>query len=147
MRFIFAGFCLFLSFSVSAQKKPNIVLILADDLGIGDLGAYGQKIIQTPNIDRLAAGGLKFTQFYSGTSVCAPSRSALMTGQHTGHTYVRGNKEIVPEGQEPLADSVQTLAMLLKGAGYTTGAFGKWGLGMVGTTGDPNRKGFDEFRV
>lgn len=121
------------------------MLILADDLGIGDLGAYGQQIIQTPNIDRLAARGLKFTQFYSGTSVCAPSRSALMTGQHTGHTYIRGNKEISPEGQEPLADSVQTLAMLLKKAGYTTGAFGKWGLGMVGTTGDPNRKGFDEF--
>lgn len=146
MRFIFATLCFLLSFSVSAQqKKPNIVLILADDLGIGDLGTYGQKIIQTPNIDHLAAGGLKFTQFYSGTSVCAPSRSALMTGQHTGHTYIRGNKEIMPEGQEPLADSVQTLAMLLKNAGYTTGAFGKWGLGMVGTTGDPNRKGFDEF--
>src|SRR5690606_27045205 len=100
---------------------------------IGDLGAYGQKIIQTPNIDRLAAGGLKFTQFYSGTSVCAPSRSALMTGRHTGHTYIRGNKEMEPEGQEPLADSVQTLAMHLKKAGYTTGAFGKWGLGMVGS--------------
>ncbi|WP_367913854.1 arylsulfatase [Leadbetterella sp. DM7] len=146
MRFIFAGLCLLLSFPASAQqKKPNIVLILADDLGIGDIGTYGQKIIQTPNIDRLAAGGLKFTQFYSGTSVCAPSRSALLTGQHTGHTYIRGNKEIMPEGQEPLADSVQTLAMLLKSAGYTTGAFGKWGLGMTGTTGDPNRKGFDEF--
>jgi len=146
MRFIFASLCFLLSFSASAQqKKPNIVLIVADDLGIGDLGAYGQKFIQTPNIDRLAEQGLKFTQFYAGTSVCAPSRSALMTGQHTGHTYVRGNKEIVPEGQEPLADSVQTLAMLLKKAGYTTGAFGKWGLGMVGTSGDPNRKGFDEF--
>ncbi len=146
MKFIFATLCFLLSFSVSAQqKKPNIVLILSDDLGIGDLGTYGQKIIPTPNIDRLAAGGLKFTQFYSGTSVCAPSRSALMTGQHTGHTYIRGNKEIEPEGQEPLADSVQTLAMHLKKAGYTTGAFGKWGLGMVGTTGDPNRKGWDEF--
>lgn len=145
-------FSVYLLFSIGGlftataqQKKPNIVLILADDLGIGDLGAYGQKVIQTPNIDGLAARGLKFTQFYSGTSVCAPSRSALMTGQHTGHTYVRGNKEIMPEGQEPLADSVQTLAMLLKKAGYTTGAFGKWGLGMAGTTGDPNRKGFDEF--
>lgn len=143
---LFFSASLLLAFTATAQqKKPNIVLILADDLGIGDLGAYGQKIIQTPNIDRLAAHGLKFTQFYSGTTVCAPSRSALMTGQHTGHTYVRGNKEIKPEGQEPLADSVQTLAMLLKKAGYTTGAFGKWGLGMVGTTGDPNRKGFDEF--
>lgn len=138
--------CLLQPLTLSAQQKqPNIVLILADDLGIGDLGAYGQKIIQTPNIDRLAAGGLKFTQFYSGTSVCAPSRSALMTGRHTGHTYIRGNKEMEPEGQEPLADSVQTLAMHLKKAGYTTGAFGKWGLGMVGSSGDPNRKGFDEF--
>lgn len=138
--------CLLQPLTLSAQQKqPNIVLILADDLGIGDLGAYGQKIIQTPNIDRLAAGGLKFTQFYSGTSVCAPSRSALMTGRHTGHTYIRGNKEIEPEGQEPLADSVQTLAMHLKKAGYTTGAFGKWGLGMVGSSGDPNHKGFDEF--
>lgn len=137
---------LLLSFTAPAQQKPpNIVLILADDLGIGDLGVYGQKIIRTPNIDGLAAGGLKFTQFYAGTSVCAPSRSALMTGQHTGHTYIRGNKEIMPEGQEPLADSVQTMAMLLKKAGYVTGAFGKWGLGMVGTSGDPNRKGFDEF--
>lgn len=138
--------CLLLSFTATAQlKKPNIVLIMADDLGIGDLGVYGQKLISTPNIDRLAANGLKFTQFYTGTSVCAPSRSALMTGQHTGHTYIRGNKEIQPEGQEALADSVQTLAMLLQEAGYTTGAFGKWGLGMVGTSGDPNRKGFDEF--
>lgn len=127
------------------HQKPNIVLILADDLGIGDLGTYGQQYIQTPNIDKLSANGVQFSQFYSGTSVCAPSRSSLMTGQHTGHTYIRGNKELEPEGQEPLADSVQTLAMLLQGAGYVTGAFGKWGLGMVGTYGDPNRKGFDEF--
>src|SRR5699024_9602881 len=90
-------------------KRPNIVFILADDLGYGDLGAYGQQIIQTPNLDRLAKEGVRFTNFYSGTSVCAPSRSSLMTGQHTGHTYIRGNKEIEPEGQEPLADSVQTL--------------------------------------
>ncbi len=142
----FSIFCLLLSFTATAQqKKPNIVLIMADDLGVGDLGVYGQKLISTPNIDRLAANGLKFTQFYAGTSVCAPSRSALMTGQHTGHTYIRGNKEIQPEGQEALADSVQTLAMLLQKAGYATGAFGKWGLGMVGSSGEPNRKGFDEF--
>lgn len=127
------------------QKKPNIVLIMADDLGIGDLGSYGQKIIQTPNLDRLGQQGLRFDNFYSGTSVCAPSRSALMTGQHTGHTHIRGNKEIEPEGQEPLADSVRTIAMNLQEAGYVTAAFGKWGLGMVGSTGSPNRKGFDEF--
>jgi len=133
---------------VSAQKndqKPNIVFILADDLGYGDLGVYGQKIIKTPNIDRLAQDGILFTEFYAGTSVCAPSRSSLLTGQHTGHTYIRGNKEIEPEGQEPLVDSVQTYAQLLQEKGYTTGAFGKWGLGMVGTSGAPDKKGFDTF--
>ncbi|SEK32374.1 arylsulfatase [Parapedobacter koreensis] len=129
----------------SARKPPNIVFILADDLGYGDLGCYGQHKIHTPYIDRLATEGMRFTQFYAGTAVCAPSRSALLTGQHTGHTYVRGNKEIQPEGQEPLADSVQTFAQLLQSVGYATGAFGKWGLGMVGTSGDPIRKGFDEF--
>ncbi len=128
-----------------AQNRPNIVFILADDLGYGDLGVYGQTAIETPHLDRLAQQGMRFMQFYAGTTVCAPSRSALLTGQHTGHTYIRGNKEIQPEGQEPLADSVQTFAQLLQQAGYTTGAFGKWGLGMVGTTGDPNRKGFDVF--
>ncbi|MEI5983653.1 UNVERIFIED_CONTAM: Arsa [Trichonephila clavipes] len=130
---------------VQAQQKPNIVLILADDLGIGDIGPYGQQKISTPNLDKLADAGMKFSNFYAGTSVCAPSRSSLMTGQHTGHTYVRGNKEIEPEGQEPLADSIRTFAMILQEHGYKTGAFGKWGLGMVGTSGDPNRKGFDEF--
>ena len=126
-------------------QQPNIVFILADDLGYMDLGTYGQTKIQTPHIDALAKKGLKFTDFYAGTSVCAPSRASLMSGQHTGHTHIRGNKEIEPEGQEPLADSVTTIAMLLKNAGYVTGAFGKWGLGMVGTSGDPNHKGFDEF--
>jgi len=141
----FSCFLLSASQNAEAQQKPNIVLIVADDLGIGDLGVYGQRHIRTPNIDRLAANGVTFSQFYAGTSVCAPSRSSLMTGQHTGHTYIRGNREIKPEGQEPLADSVRTLAMLLQEAGYATGAFGKWGLGMVGTSGDPNRKGFGEF--
>ncbi|PUV26375.1 MULTISPECIES: arylsulfatase [Sphingobacterium] len=132
-------------FAQNGSKRPNIVFIMADDLGYGDLGAYGQVKIETKHIDSLASSGMKFDNFYAGTSVCAPSRSSLMTGQHTGHTYVRGNKEIEPEGQEPLADSVQTIAMLLQKAGYTTGAFGKWGLGMVGTTGAPDQKGFDEF--
>ncbi|WP_245893714.1 arylsulfatase [Sphingobacterium gobiense] len=131
--------------STAQQRKPNIVFILADDLGIGDIGSYGQEKIKTPNLDKLASRGIRFENFYSGTSVCAPSRSALMTGQHTGHTYIRGNKEIQPEGQEPLADSITTVATLLKKVGYTTGAFGKWGLGMVGTSGDPLKKGFDEF--
>lgn len=127
------------------RTRPNIVLILADDLGYGDIGAYGQEKIHTPYIDRLAREGMRFTDFYAGTTVCAPSRSALLTGQHTGHTYIRGNKEVAPEGQEPLTDSVQTFAQLLQEAGYVTGAFGKWGLGMVGSSGEPNRKGFDEF--
>ncbi len=132
-------------FSQQHAPSPNIIFILADDLGYGDLGCYGQQLIETPHIDRLAADGMRFTQFYAGATVCAPSRSALMTGQHTGHTYIRGNKEIQPEGQYPLADSVQTFAQLLQEVGYATGAFGKWGLGMVGTSGAPDRKGFDTF--
>ncbi len=129
-----------------AEKKlPNIVYILADDLGYGDLSCYGQTRFTTPNIDKLAETGMKFTNHYSGCTVCAPSRSALMTGQHTGHTYIRGNKEVKPEGQFPLKDEIVTLAEVLKKAGYATGAFGKWGLGGPGTEGDPNMQGFDEF--
>lgn len=145
MKNLFFILCFFSLQLQAQQQKPNIVFILADDLGIGDIGVYGQTKIKTPNLDKLAARGVRFTNFYAGTSVCAPSRSSLMTGQHTGHTYVRGNKEIEPEGQEPLADSVRTFAMVLQENGYKTGAFGKWGLGMVGTSGDPNKKGFDEF--
>ncbi|MDO7136002.1 MULTISPECIES: arylsulfatase [Algibacter] len=127
------------------QSPPNIIYILADDMGIGDLGAYGQKIIQTPNLDKLAARGIKFTQHYSGSAVCAPSRSTLMTGQHTGHTPIRGNKEagLGLEGQVPIPDNTLTLAEILKERGYATGMFGKWGLGFG--TGDPNNQGFDEF--
>lgn len=125
-------------------KKPNIIYILADDLGYGDLSCYGQQKFKTPNIDRLAAEGKLFTQHYAGTTVCAPSRSALMTGLHTGHTYVRGNRGI-NGGQYPLPDSAVTLAELLKEVGYVTGAFGKWGLGYPGSEGDPVKQGFDEF--
>ncbi|WP_338870660.1 arylsulfatase [Spirosoma sp. SC4-14] len=128
-----------------AANRPNIIFILADDLGYGDVGVNGQKLIKTPNIDRLAREGMQFTQFYAGTSVCAPSRSSLMTGKHTGHTYIRGNKEVKPEGQQPIADSVVTVAELLKKGGYTTAAFGKWGLGPVGSEGDPLKQGFDRF--
>ncbi|HTN09267.1 arylsulfatase [Agriterribacter sp.] len=135
----------FLSLTTFAQTKPNIVFILADDMGYGDLGCYGQKQIETPHIDQLAAGGIRFTQFYTGTSVCAPSRSALLTGQHTGHTPVRGNYEIQPEGQLPLPDSAYTMAEMLKHAGYVTGGFGKWGLGYPGSEGTPNQQGFDRF--
>jgi len=126
-------------------QQPNIIYILADDLGYGDLSCYGQKLFKTPNIDQLAESGIKFTQHYSGSTVCAPSRSALMTGQHTGHTYIRGNKEVKPEGQHPLKDEAFTIAESLKAIGYVTGAFGKWGLGSPASEGDPNNQGFDVF--
>ena len=127
------------------EKPINIIYILADDLGYGDLSCYGQKKYQTPNIDRLAATGMQFTQHYSGSTVCAPSRSSLMTGLHTGHTYIRGNKEVQPEGQHPLPDSISTIAEVLQSNGYVTGAFGKWGLGFPNSQGDPTKQGFDTF--
>ncbi len=129
----------------NSEEKPNIIYIIADDLGYGDLSCYGQKLFQTPNIDRLAAEGIRFTHHYSGTTVSAPSRSSLMTGQTTGHTPIRGNKEWKPEGQWPMPDSAITLAEILKEAGYVTGAFGKWGLGYPGSEGEPLKQGIDEF--
>jgi arylsulfatase A len=126
-------------------RPPNVIYILADDLGYGDLGCYGQKKFATPNIDRLAREGARFTSFYSGNTVCAPSRSALLTGQHTGHTPVRGNAEIFPEGQEPMPASAITIPEVLREAGYVSGVIGKWGLGFVGTEGDPLAQGFDRF--
>ncbi|MEL7119357.1 MAG: arylsulfatase [Bacteroidota bacterium] len=131
--------------SLAEAPLPNIIYILADDLGYGDLSCYGQQKFSTPNIDRLAASGMKFTQHYSGNTVCAPSRSALMTGQHTGHTFIRGNYEIRPEGQYPIPAETFTLAEQLQQKGYTTGAFGKWGLGFPGSEGDPTNQGFDVF--
>ena len=128
--------------------KPNVIFILADDLGYGDLGAYGQQKIKTPNIDRIAAEGMKFTQFYSAQAVCAPARCGLMTGKHMGHADIRNNRGGVGpggEGQEPLDADEVTIAELMKKHGYATGAFGKWGLGMVGTSGDPNKQGIDTF--
>ena len=129
---------------VAAHRKPNIIYILADDLGYGDPSCYGQQKFTTPNIDRLAAQGMLFTQHYAGTSVCAPSRSSLMTGLHTGHTYVRGNRGM-HGGQFPLPGPAVIIPKLLKSAGYVTGAFGKWGLGYPGSSGDPMDQGFDEF--
>jgi arylsulfatase A-like enzyme len=120
-----------------SKQKPNIIFVLADDLGYGDLGCYGQETIQTPNIDRMAKEGMIFTDHYAGCTVCAPSRCCLMTGLHTGHAWIRGNDRI------PLRPSDVTVAQLLKGAGYTTGIIGKWGLGEPETTGIPNKKGFD----
>ena len=130
---------------IAQQTKPNIVYILADDLGYGDLSLTGQEKFSTPNIDRLAKEGMLFTQHYAGSTVCAPSRSALLTGLHTGHTFIRGNKEVQPEGQYPLDSAIVTLPELLKTAGYVTGAFGKWGLGYPSSEGDPNNQGFDQF--
>ncbi len=134
-----------------AADPLNVVFILADDLGWGEVGCYGQKRIPTPNIDRLAAQGMRFTQHYSGAPVCAPSRCVLMTGKHLGHAEVRGNLQAqtrfpeFAEGQYPLSAEAVTLAQMFQKAGYTTSAMGKWGLGPVGSTGDPNRKGFDLF--
>ncbi|HEY9437033.1 MAG TPA: arylsulfatase [Blastocatellia bacterium] len=125
--------------TLSAQTRPNIIFIQADDLGYGDLSCYGQRKFRTPNIDRLAAEGMRFTQYYAGSTVCAPSRSALMTGQHTGHTRIRGN------ARHPLLPEDVTVAEALKSAAYKTALIGKWGLGEAGTTGVPNRQGFDYF--
>lgn len=130
---------------LNAQQKPNVVFIIADDLGYGDLSCFGQEKFQTPNIDRLALNGTRFTRSYSGTTVSAPSRASLMTGLHTGHTPIRGNKEVQPEGQAPLPAGTFTLFQLFKDADYATGAFGKWGLGYPGSVGDPQKQGVDEF--
>lgn len=130
-----------------ATSAPNIVYILADDLGYGDLGCYGQEKIETPNIDLLAKKGMLFTNHYAGSSVCAPSRSTFLTGLHTGNTGIRGNKPTTQfeEGQVPLSTESITIGELLKEKGYKTAAFGKWGLGYPGSEGDPNQQGFDEF--
>ena len=132
--------------SLAAEpRKPNVIFLLADDLGYGDVGAFGQKLIKTPHLDRLAAEGTKFTQAYAGATVCAPSRCALMTGKHNGHTPIRGNREIKPEGQEPMPADTFTVAHLLQRAGYATGITGKWGLGHPGSTSTPVKMGFDFF--
>ena len=125
--------------SLAAREKPNIIFIMADDLGYGDLGCYGQELIKTPHIDRLAENGMRFTDFYSGSTVCAPSRCVLMTGLDTGHCYIRGN------GKNNLRPEDVTVAELLKAEGYATGQVGKWGLGHEGTSGMPTNQGFDYF--
>ena len=125
-----------------AEHKPNIILILADDLGYGDLGSYGQKFFRTPNLDRMAQEGLRFTEFYASAPVCAPSRASLMTGLHQGHAFIRGNTDVNNQ-RVSLRPQDVTVAEVLKSAGYRTGIIGKWGLGEPYTTGAPNRKGFD----
>ncbi len=134
-----------LGFAASGASKPNVIFILADDLGYGDVGAFGQKLIKTPHIDRLAAEGMRFTQAYAGETVCAPSRCTLMTGKHNGHSHIRGNREIKPEGQEPMPADTFTVAHLMQQAGYTTGIVGKWGLGHPGSASVPTKMGFDYF--
>ena len=131
--------------AASAADRPNIIFILADDLAQGDLGCYGQKLIKTPNLDRMAAEGTRFMQAYSGTSVCAPSRSSLMTGLHMGHCPIRANREIGKEGQMPLPQGTVTVAQILKDAGYATACVGKWGMGMFNTSGSPLKLGFEHF--
>lgn len=125
--------------------RPNIIYILADDLGIGDIQPYGQKLIQTPNLNRMQQQGMRFTQAYAGTAVSAPSRCSLMTGLHTGHAFVRGNKGVDPEGQVAMPEGTFTMATMLKEQGYATGCFGKWGLGYPGSESDPTKVGFDQF--
>jgi arylsulfatase len=167
---LIASISLFLSFQscnnsqITVQKKsdiPNIIYILADDLGYGEVGVYGQKIIETPHIDALAKAGMRFTQHYSGAPVCAPARCVLLTGQHTGHAYIRGNDEWKArgevwnyqamfdnphlEGQRPLPDTLSTVAEILQSVGYKTGIVGKWGLGAPTTNSIPTKKGFDFF--
>lgn len=144
-----------------SEERPNILFVLADDLGYGELGCYGQEIIETPNIDLLAKNGMLFTQHYSGAPVCAPARCVLLTGKHMGHSYIRGNdeltergkvwdfaeveKDLTLEGQRPLPDQTVTVAKLLKGIGYKTACIGKWGLGPANSSGSPNNQGFDFF--
>lgn len=131
--------------STPEDRPPNIIFILADDLGYGDLGAYGQRAIHTPNIDRLATEGIRFTDFYAGSTVCAPSRAVLMTGIQIGRNEIRGNREVRPMGQQPLAAETVTVAEVMKDAGYATALIGKWGLGGPESTGLPTRQGFDYF--
>jgi arylsulfatase A len=152
-----ASVCLSVTTAAADASPPNIILIVADDLGYGELGCYGQQRIKTPHIDKLAVEGVRFTQYYAGSPVCAPSRCTLMTGKHTGHAFVRNNYEMKehaipnpPLGQEfvgqlPLPDAEITVAELLKSRGYATAAIGKWGLGLLNATGDPRRQGFDSF--
>lgn len=130
---------------MQAAGKPNIVFVLADDLGYGDLGCYGQKKTRTPNLDRMAAEGMRFKYMYAGNAVCAPSRCVLATGKHPGHAWVRNNREFKPEGQEPIPAEEVTIFEAFKSAGYATGGFGKWGLGYPGSSGEPLKQGIDRW--
>lgn len=158
MKELFLAVCLLAVTALeAAHRPPNIVFIIADDLGYGDLGCYGQKIIKTPNLDRMAAEGVRLTQHYSGNAVCAPSRCVLMSGLHPGHAFIRDNRQAdnakglprmgIPatEGQYPIPDATVTIPEGLRAHGYTSGGFGKWGLGGPGSTGEPLKQGFDRW--
>ena len=140
-------FTVFVSATAFAADRPNLIWIMADDLGYGELGCYGQKVIATPHLDRMAREGMRFTHFYAGATVCAPSRSVLMTGQHHGHTRVRGNAGPANPAAQALKAGDLTVASILQKAGYRTALIGKWGLGDVGAaeSGLPRRQGFGEF--
>ena len=126
-------------------RKPNLIFILSDDIAQGDVGAYGQQLIQTPNLDRLCQEGTRYLSAYTGTSVCAPARASFFTGLHSGHGPIRANREIQPEGQRPLPENTFTVGKMLKGAGYKTATCGKWGMGMFHTSGSPFKNGIDRF--
>ena len=144
----FVAFLIVFWFSTAiCAERPNLIWIMADDLGYGDLGCYGQKVIRTPHLDQMARDGMRFTQFYAGATVCAPSRSVLMTGMHHGHTRVRGNAGRVNPIAQSLLPQDRTVASVLKSAAYQTALTGKWGLGDVGDAepGLPRKQGFDHF--
>ena len=149
--FSLGAFLLALTFLYAQSPKPNIIYIYADDLGYGEIGAYGQSLIKTPNLDKMAHEGMRFTQHYSGAPVCAPSRCMLMTGKHPGHSYIRGNYELggfkdeEEGGQMPLHEGAYTVANMLKERGYATALIGKWGMGVTQTTGTPLQHGFDYY--
>jgi arylsulfatase A-like enzyme len=149
LRLLILGLCVCSLNAAQPERRPNIIFVLADDLGYGDIGPFGQTIIHTPTLDRLAKEGMRFTQHYSGSPVCAPARCVLMTGKHPGHAFIRDNQEVGTwysfRGQLPIPASEPSIAASLKAAGYATGAFGKWGLGGVGSSGDPLKHGFDHF--
>ncbi|MEM1441895.1 MAG: arylsulfatase [Verrucomicrobiota bacterium] len=136
---------LFLTVATAAERKPNFIFILSDDIAQGDIGVYGQELIQTPRIDQRCAEGTRYTQAYCGTSVCAPCRSVFFTGLHSGRCPVRGNREMAPEGQWPIPAETVTIGEVAKAAGYATATFGKWGMGFFDTSGSPHQQGIDRF--
>jgi arylsulfatase A-like enzyme len=133
--------------SAAPPERPNVIFVLADDLGWAELGSYGQQKIRTPALDRLAAEGMRFTQHYAGNAVCAPSRAVLLTGRHPGHNPIRDNRELQPEGQWPLPAPELTLLEVFRGRGYATAAMGKWGLGPPGSEGAGAVKAGLEARI